>query len=170
MENLRKYTDTQSVLMYVVANGLNPRSLGVTVNKPKQGISTSAWFVLTFSKPISEELVKALGGDRDRAAQLAETQEVRVVGQHLLPRIKTLLTGKEGEELYAKLTNYLDGEVVTSEEASTLLNAFIGLIKANELCISLMTELTEDGELLAAKRVAHLRGSGASASTTNIDW
>lgn len=170
MENVtRKYSETQSVINFIVENKLNPRSLGIVVNKPKEGISTSAWFVLLFSKQVSEDLIKALGGDREKAEQLTDRQEVRVVGQQLLPRLKPLLSDEEGNTLYNKLTNYLDNDLLTEEETKKVLNAFISLIKAGDLVVSTMSALDEDGEYMSTKKVAHLRSTGISASST-IEW
>lgn len=170
MEAIKKlYSNTQSVVAYVVANKLDARSLGIVVNKPNGDYGSSAWFVLTFRKKASKELEEAVG--KEKALQYAERQEVRVAGKSLLPKLETLLTGDEGASLYKKLANYQADEPVSEEEAQTLLNVFIQLIKADELCISHMDVYNEQtGDIELSKPIAHLRGSGASAEVSNVTW
>ena len=169
MENLRTYSNTKSVIAYVAENNLDARSLGVIVNKPNGDYGNSAWFVLTLRKKASEELEAAVG--KEKAQQYAERQEVRVVGQSILPKLQTLLTGEEGEALYAKLKEYQEDKPFSEADAQAVLVAFIQLIKEDKLAISTVSFYNEGNtEVVLSKPVAHLRGSGASAETTALSW
>ena len=168
MENLRTFSNTQAVVMYVMKNNLEPTSLGIIINKPNGEYGDSAWFILTFRTKVSQDLIASLGAET--ALKYADRQEVRVVGKHLLPKLQPLLTGEEGAALYNKLTNYQTADKVSQEEAQAVLDAFISLIRADELCISQMIQIDEEGNQLPAKHVAHLRSSGASAEATNLSW
>lgn len=165
----KMYSNTQSVVAYVVTNKLDPRSIGIVINRPNGAYGESAWFTLTFRKKTSRELEEAVG--KEKALQYAERQEVRVAGKSLLPKLETLLTGEEGEGLYKKLATYQEDKVVSEAEAQAVLNAFIQLIKADELCISHMDVYDEQsGEIELSKPIAHLRGSGTSAEVSNLTW